>query len=198
MKIVELSKHLRDLRIVRTGRPVTAAMRVLEVWQGALDCDTNGISEIFYYETSLPSPLLGFFSRLKMDGAGDRATIFVHRPHGKSIKRRLEPHWKEFVIIKELMHCWSPQSSFVGTPKKAAELLSDLNTPSGPFGTMAKADYIALLAAAEVILPSKQIRADLARGKDFQQIGHEHGLHPDVAKYICQHDVLEARLKESL
>jgi hypothetical protein len=199
MKIVDLGKHLRKLRHDRTGRALNAAMRVGEVWQGALDCDSNRISQIFYYETRLPSPLLGFFSRLEKEDSGDIATIFVHRPYPKSNKRRLAQHWKEFVIIKELMHCWSPRSSYVGTPEEVAELLSDLNTPSGPFGTpMAKSDYMALLAAAEVILSGELTKRELAQGKDFQQIGHEHGLHPDVAKYICRHDIIEARLSESL
>lgn len=198
MKFTDLSKHLRQLREDRTGRPPTAAMRVMEIWQAALDCQTNGISRILYNEARLPSPLLGSFFRLRQAGQGDIADIYVHKPFPGSNKRRLDPHWKEFVIIKELMHCWSPEKTYVGTPAAAADLLSDLNTPSGPFSMVAKSDHVALLAAAEVILPGAQVRRALHQGKDSTQIGAEHGLHPAVAAYICRHDIIEERIRGSL
>lgn len=198
MKFVELSSHLRKLRQDKTGRAPSAAMRVMEVWQAAIACQVNGISDIFYNETKLPAPLLGFFSRMRNADGREVADIFVHRPHPSSTKRRLAPHWKEFVIIKELMHCWSPSSTYVGSPDAAAELINTLNTPSGPFGAMAASDYMALLAAAEVIMPCSQIKAAMEKGKDSDQLAHEQGVHTEIMGYICRHDIMEQRLDGSL
>lgn len=199
MKFVQLGQHLRRLRQEQTGRGPFSAMRVMEVWDAAIRCPDNGISRIFYNETRLPAPLLGFFARLRNDELGENiADIYVHRPHPHSNKRRLEPHWKEFVIVKELMHCWSPAGTYVGTPEKAAELLTTLNTPSGPFGAMAVADYMALLAAAEVIMPCAMIRHELKLGKEINQIAHEQGLHPEIMAYICRHDIMDQRLDGGL
>ncbi|MCE2747366.1 MAG: hypothetical protein LW715_00875 [Rhodobacter sp.] len=199
MKFVELGKHLRKLRHEATGRSPLAAMSAMEVWQAAIRCPDNGISTIYYNETRLPAPLLGTFVRLRGPQKGaDIAYIYVHRPHHQSPKRRLAPHWKEFVIIKELMHCWSPEATYTDTSAKAAELLTTLNTPSGPFGAMAVADYMALLAAAEVIMPCDLIQEKLAAGKDANQLAHEQGLHPEVMAYICRHDILGQRVNGSL
>jgi hypothetical protein len=192
MKFVELGKHLRKLRQDATGLSPLGAMRVMEVWQAAIRCPLNGISTIYYNETRLPAPLLGFFARLGGAQKGaDIADIYVHKPHPHAHKRRLESHWKEFVIIKELMHCWSPKATYVGTSAQAAELLTTLNAPSGPFGAMAAADYMALLAAAEVIMPCSIIQEKLAAGKDITQFAHEQGLHPEIMAYISRHDILE-------
>ena len=195
MKFVDLSEHLRSLR---PGRSHSAAMRVMEVWQAAIKCPKNGIGEIFYNETRLPSPFLGLFSRWKIAGGQDIAEIFVHKPHPSSHKRRLEPHWKELVIIKELMHCWSPKASFVGTPSTAETLVNTLTAPLGPFVGMGKSDYGALLAAAEVILPCSLVRAAMDKGKEPAQIAHEHGLHPEIMAFICRHDTLDMMAKGSL
>ncbi len=195
MKFVELATHLRALR---QNRPPEAAMSVMEVWSAAIACPLNGVSQVVLNEARLPSPLLGFFSRLQSQGKGDIAAIYVHKPHPKQHKRRMEKHWIEFVIIKELMHCWSPVATYVGTPKGAADLLTSLNTPSGPFGAPAKSDYMAILAAAEVIMPWSQIADAQRRGKDLIQLGHEHGLHPHIMGYISQHDMMENRKTGSL
>lgn len=194
MKFVDLSQHLRELRNNSSGRKPSAAMRGMEVWKAAIKCPDNGISAVFYNETKLPAPAYGFFSRLG-DGNGNFiADIYVHKPHHKSEKRRLAPHWKEFVLIKELMHCWSPLSTYVGSPQAAAELLDTLNIPSGPFGRIAIADFIAVLAAAEVVLPYDIVKAAMGAGKETAQIAHEHGLHPEIVAYICRHDIMEERL----
>ena len=197
MKFVDLSRHLRQLRSDRTGRLASSAMNAIEVWQGALECPQNGIGQIYYNDANLPAPLLGFFARMR-GPLGDVADIYVHKPHGKSNKRRLARHWKEFVIIKELMHCWSPTRTYNGTANVAADLLSDLNTPSGPFGVTAQADYVAILAAAEVILPGAPVKKAIAQGKEIAQIAVEHALHPELVAYICRHDILEARMHGSL
>lgn len=191
MKFVDLSQHLRQLRSDAAGRNVNGAMNAMQVWQAAEMCPKNGISKVYYNETRMPAPLLGFFARMRgKDGEGDIADIYVHRPHPHAHKRRLEPHWKEFVIIKELMHCWSPESTYVGTPAQAAELLTTLNS-SGPFGAMAISDHIAILAAAEVIMPCAVIKNALASGKELAQLAHEQGLHPEIMAYIGQHDMLD-------
>lgn len=193
MKFVDLGLHLRELRSAAAGRNIAGAMRVMEVWQAAENCPKNGIAKILFNETRMPAPLLGFFARMKEDATGmDIADIYIHKPHPHAHKRRLAPHWKEFVVIKELMHCWSPSPTYVGTPAQAAELLTTLNS-SAPFGAMASADYRALLAAAEVIMLCEQIRRELDAGKEVAQIAHENGLHVDVMRYISQHDMMLSR-----
>jgi len=169
----------------------------MEVWDAAIACPNNGITQIYYSETKLPAPGLGFFARMIRNGEGDTAEIFTHRPHPSSQKRRLSQHWKEFVIIKELMHCWSPRLTYVGDPSAAADLLTDLNTLS-PVGAVAISDLGALLAAAEVIMPCWLIKEMIAKGKTVPQIAAEQGLHPDVMAAICRHDLMEQRLTGSL
>lgn len=165
----------------------------MEVWKGALECPKNGITEIFCNDARLPAPVYGAFFRLNGPDGSSVADIYLHRPRDDSNKRRLPAHWREFMLIKELMHCWSPPETFVGTPDKAAELLTDLNTLSGPFGSMAQSDIIAVLAAAEVVLPYELCRHEMGRGKEPEQIGHEQSIHPAIAAYICRHDILEWR-----
>ncbi len=41
MKFVDLSQHLHELRYKRSGRTIGAAMSVVEVWNGAIDCHLN-------------------------------------------------------------------------------------------------------------------------------------------------------------
>ena len=96
------------------------------------------------------------------------------------------------------MHYWSPAETYVGTPSAAAELLTTLNAASGPFGAVATSDYMALLAAAEVIMPCALIRDAMDRGKEVNQLATEQGLHPEIMAYVCRHDIMEQRINGSL
>lgn len=186
MKYVELSQHLHELRHQRTGRVIGAAMSVVEVWNAAIDCNLNDISEIRYRETKLPRPFDGQFVR--MTNADETRAIGV-----VYVDRDLPKHWKEFVAIKEMMHCWSPGSTWVGTPTSAASLVNALNSKSSRYTAIAAADRGAVLAAAEVILPHYAVERHLGLGHDYLQIASSHGLHPEVAEMICQFDVLQQR-----
>jgi hypothetical protein len=146
MKYVDLAQHVHELRFARSKRTIGVAMRVMEVWNAAIDCPKNGITEICYYETALPRPFDGLFARLN-DSSGLRgiAAIFVHKS--------LPKHWKEFVAIKEMMHCWSPGKSYVGTPEDVARLVVALSARTPRYSPRVAADHAAVLAAAEVMLP---------------------------------------------
>jgi hypothetical protein len=188
MKFVDLAQHLHELRAARTGRPIGAAMTVFEVWNAAIDCTTNGISEILYFEAELPRPFDGMFFRLNESGGSrEKAVIFVDK--------RLEKHWKQFVAIKEMMHCWSPGKSYVGTADDAKSLVEALSskTSASRYTQSVAADNSAILAAGEVILPHFTVERYIKQGMDFAQIAFSQGLHPDIAEIICRLDMLHAR-----
>ena len=189
MKYVDLSQHLHELRAAKTGRPIGASMLLSEVWTAALDCPRNGISEIRYFETDLPTPFDGAFFRLRNDSL-EIAAIYVQKDH--------DLHWREFIAIKELMHCWSPHKTYVGTPQAAKDLVSALTRKNGPYMPNVAEDNGAVLAAAEVILPHSTARWHLDRGHDTKQIAASQNLHIDVVDMICRHDILAARLNGSL
>ena len=191
MKYVALSQHLHELRFKRTGRAIGAAMSLMEVWNAAIDCPLNGISEIRYYETSLPRPFDGLFARMvKSDQSSSMGVVYVDK--------NLPKHWKEFVAIKEIMHCWSPGETYVGLPEKARVLIDALNTIPERYSSIAASDLGAVHAAAEVILPHYTVERLLALGLDYQQIGASHGLHPEVAKMICNFEYLHQRKNGNL
>lgn len=188
MKYVALADHLHQLRYVRTGRAIGTAMSVMEVWSGALESDLNGVDEIQYFETDLPRPFDGMFIRLvSEDGSRTRVAIYIDRS--------LERHWKEFVLIKELMHCWSPASSHTGTSAKAADLVNAINSRhASRYATPAvEADLGAVYAAAEVILPHTTLERYVANGLSPVEIGHRCGMHPDIAELICRWDTVHHR-----
>lgn len=191
MKFVDLSQHLHELRYKRSGRTIGAAMSVVEVWNGAIDCPLNGISELRYYESDLPRPFDGLFARMEnADGTKAVGVIYVHRD--------LPRHWKEFVAIKEMMHCWSPGKTYVGTPRDAERLVNALNSKKGRYSAIAASDTGAVLAAAEVILPHHKVEWHIGREHDYMQIAAHHGLHPDVVEMICSFEVLQQRKNGTL
>lgn len=192
MKFVDLSQHLRELRFRRSGREMHSAMTAIEVWKGALECQHNGIGQIVLKETALPRPFDGMFARMKSRGepALDLGVVFL----GESVPT----HWVEFVVIKELMHCWSPKNTFVGDPDEVAQLVTALNMRSTRYTANVASDLLAIQAAAEVILPHYVVDRALSTGVEIIELGHRHGLHPEVAELICRHDILSLRRNGSL
>ena len=186
MKYADLAQHLHELRAARTGRPVGAAMALAEVWESILQSNRTGVAEILYYEAELPRPFDGLFARLvSEDDSREIAAVFVHKG--------LDPHWKQFVATKEMMHCYTPGKSYTGTPGDAKNLVEALCSKSGRYVQSVAADNSAILAAAEVILPHFTVERHLKIGHDPAQIAAHHGLHPDIAEMICRFDLLQHR-----
>lgn len=186
MKYVELAQHLHEIRASQSGRAIGAAMSMLEVWSALIASPKTGIGEIRYFEASLPRPFDGLFVRLRSeDEAREVAAVYV--------KRDLPPHWREFVAIKEMMHCWAPGRTYDGTPADAKNLVDALCSKSGRYTPSVVADTSAILAAAEVILPSFTVERHLKLGHDWAQIAASHNLHPDIAEMICRFDILHHR-----
>ena len=186
MKYVELAQHLHELRSARSGRSVGAAMSVSEVWVSILESNKTGASEILYYETPLPRPFDGLFARLvSEDESKEIGVVWVHNG--------LDRHWKEFVAVKEMMHCFTQGASYTGTPSDAKNLVEALCSKTGRYAPSVAADNSAILAAAEVILPHFTVERHLKLGHDTAQIAASHGLHPDVAEMICRFDLLHNR-----
>ena len=186
MKFVLLAEHLHELRLTRTGRAAGTAMRVAEVWNCAIESPLSSIAEITYRETDLPRPFDGMFVRLRGSADGsEKATIYVDK--------NLPRHLKEFVAIKEMMHCWSPPATYVGTPDSAAKLIGALCEKQGRYTASVAADNNAILAAGEVILPHYTVERHIGVGHDSAQIAAHHGLHPDITDMICSLDFLHHR-----
>lgn len=186
MKYVELADHLHKLREARTGRPRGAAMRAMEVWQAVPESQLTDVSELLYFDVDLPRPIDGLFARLGKDGEPSHTAIIVTH-------RALPKHWKEFVAIKEMMHCWSDRAAFVGSPDEAKALAEALISTKVRYTASVAADHGAILAAAEVILPHYTVEWHESVGHDHAQIAAHHGLHPDIVELICRFDILHAR-----
>lgn len=189
MKYVDLSQHIHELRAEKTGRAIGRGMRLSEVWTAVLDSPKTDITKIYYYETELPDPFDGLFARIQVDGESI-AVIYV--------RQSLDVHWKEFVAIKELMHCWSPTHTWEGTPNSSRRLVKALTSKHGRYTPNVAADSGAVSAAAEVILPHKTVERHLAQGQDMMHIANAHGLHHEIVEMICRHDVLHERKNGSL
>lgn len=185
MKYSELSQHIHELRYAATGRAIGRGMSFTEVWSAAIACPKNGVDDIRYYETNLPKPFHGLFARLEHENGKTIVAIYVHE--------KLDQHWKEFVATKELMHCWSPGETRVGTLEASKQLVTSLITKQGPYTPNAMADDAAVHAAAEVILPHYTAERHLEQGHDFAQIAFSHGLNQEIVEMICRHDMLQIR-----
>ena len=182
---IALSEYIHELRAARTGRSAGFAMRYGEVWQCAIDCPRNGISEIFLYEkTNLPKPFSGMFVRVS-SGETNRGLIYVDA--------NLDDGLKEFAIIKELMHCWSPGPSYIGTSEAAKDLVASHVAAASPYPTSVASDNNAILAAYEVILPSYAVERYLSLGKDSAEIALACDLDERVVKNLCRPDILHQR-----
>ena len=190
MKYVELSQHIHELRANTTGRAIGRGMRLMEVWQAVLDSSLSDIAQIRYFEADLPDPFDGLFVRLQGEGDESIAAVYV--------RRSLEDHWREFVAIKELMNCWSPNHTWEGTPAASRSLVRALTRKDGRYTPNVAADSGAVHAAAEVILPHKTVERHLAQDHDAKHIAFAHGLHEDIVEMICRHDVLQKRKNGSL
>lgn len=190
MKYVDLSQHIHELRAEQTGRAIGRGMSLTEVWTAALASPKTDITAIKYYEANLPEPFDGLFVRLQKDESESIAAIYV--------RSSLDQHWKEFVAVKEIMHCWSPNQTWEGTPERVRSLVKALTSKHGRYTPNVAADSGAVHAAAEVILPHRTVERHLAQGHDTGQIALMHGLHPEVVDMICRHDMLHYRKNGSL
>lgn len=191
LKITELAQHLHEIRKRQTGRALGNAMRVSEVWNAITESDKTTISEIRIYLEDLPRPVDGCFLRGVNPTTGEEvAHVLVHR--------QLPRHWREFVAIKEMMHCYTPMADYVITPKDAGNLVRGLTSSYARYTPAVAADDIGILAATEVILPHKTIEMLRATGQDEAQIATRHGLHPDVAQQICRTDLIMLRQNGNL
>jgi hypothetical protein len=192
MKITELAQHLHQLRHNRSGRAIGSAMTVGEVWDSILESDRTSIDRIDVHIERLPRPVDGMFARVVMPGDPEQeiAAVYAHS--------ELEKHWLHFIIIKEMMHCFTPMQGYCNTPEDASSLLTALVKRGGRYTLNVAADDAGILAAAEVILPHKTVEAAQAKGLDTVEIAHRHGLHPDIVAEICRVDIMHYRKNGSL
>ncbi|WP_156477999.1 hypothetical protein [Acetobacter malorum] len=186
MLFTELSEYLHRLRFEKCGRAIGYRMTAMEIWDLALACKRNGITKIYVKETVLPPSFDGTFVRMTSEkGDGDVCYVYLNE--------NLPSHWKEFVIAKELMHCWSPGKTYIGEPERAGQLVQALTTTSGKYTASVAADVGAIVAAAEVMLPIYTLERDLAKSLSTEEIASRHNLHPDVAKTICSIELMHMR-----
>ena len=191
MKILELSQYLHQLRYTQTKRAIGYRMTAMEIWSLAQLCPKNGINEILVKDADLPAPFDGMFVRLaNKSGEGDRAVIFV--------RRSLALHWKEFVIAKELMHCWSPGESYVTNSSRAKSLVAAFTGKAKKYTALVAGDSMAVVAAAEVMLPLFTLERDFAKEIPLEEIAHRHNLHIEVAEMICSLELIWHRKNGSL
>lgn len=190
MKYVALSQHLHELRFEQTGRAIGRGMRLSEVWSAVIASTKTDIRKIHYYEADLPEPFDGLFARLQHNDGDSQAAVFV--------RKSLDDHWKEFVAVKELMHCWSPVGTWEGTPASSRSLVKALTSKHGRYTPNVAADSGAVHAAAEVILPHKTVERHIALKQDVAAIAFAHGLHEEIVEMICRHDMLHYRKNGSL
>ena len=165
---------------------MNAAMRVQEIWSAVEESTLTSIGKIFLSIENLERPVDGMFVRLANLGDGpDMAHIFIHR--------ELPAHWREFVAVKEIMHCFTPPEKFASTPLAVSQLFDELSDVDMPYTPRIAADDDGILAAAEMILPHNIVESMIAAGMEMEQIAIHHGLHPDVVKFICRLDIIHAR-----
>jgi hypothetical protein len=187
VKITDLAQHLHQIRHNKSGRAIGNAMVVSEVWDCVLSSDKTSIDRIDVHITDLPKPVDGMFARVATPGLPEQeiAAVFVNIS--------LPVHWRDFIIIKEMMHCFTPMTGYCSTPKDAKGVLNVLVQRGGRYTLNVAADDAGILAAAEVILPHKIIESLLAVGQDTDQIATRHGLHPEIVKEICRVDIMHYR-----
>lgn len=135
----------------------------------------------------LPPSFEGLFLRFRKSG---EEKVIIATSQNLSHARQ------EFVISKELMHCWSPANSRVNSPdraKKLAEALS-LSSPVSPATFKdVQADQAAIMAAAEVILPHYVLEKEIAENIPLEETASRHNIDIEIAKIICPHYTLNAR-----
>lgn len=192
MKITELAQHLHQLRHNKSGRAVGNGMNVSEVWECILLSNKTSIDRIDVHIEDLPSPIDGSFARIVLSGGSEEEIAAVY------VNKDLPKHWRDFVIIKEMMHCFTPMEGYSSTPDDAKMLLNALVKRGGRYTLNVAADDAGILAAAEVILPHKTVEALQAVDQDADQIATRHGLHPDIVREICRVDIMHYRKNGSI
>lgn len=192
MKITDLAQHLHQTRHNKSGRAIGNAMNVSEVWECVLASDRTSIDRIDVHLQKLPRPVDGLFARVtpSSDQEKEIAAVFVNND--------LPPHWRDFIIIKEMMHCFTPMERYNSTPQDTESLLTSLVKRGGRYSLSVAADDAGLIAAAEVILPHKTVENLLATGQDFNQIAARHGLHPEIVHEICRFEMMHYRKNGTL
>lgn len=194
MKFTELSEHLHSLRarLTRGAKQPGYRMSAMDIWLCALKSDLNKISDIRVLIDTLPPGFEGLFLRLR-EGSEEKVIIATgkHLSHAR----------QEYVISKELMHCWSSSDSWVNNPERARKLAEglSLSAPISPetFKDV-KSDRDANNAAAEVILPHYVIEKEIAEQIPLEETASRHNLDIEIAKIICPHYTLKARKQGSL
>lgn len=192
LKITELAQHLHQLRHNKSGRAVGSAMMVSEVWAAILESDKTSIDRIDVHIEDLPRPVDGMFARIVLPGNPEQeiGAVYVHDG--------LPKHWRDFIIIKEMMHCFTPMDGYCSTPEDAEKLLQALVKRGGRYTLNVAADDAGIIAAAEVILPHKTVESLQAVGLDTDEIANRHGLHPEIVAEICRVDIMHYRKNGTL
>lgn len=193
MKFTELAQHLHQLRHNKSGRSIGSAMRVGEVWNAVLESDKTSIDRIDVHVEDLPRPVDGMFARIvtpDKDRENETAAVYVHKD--------LPTHWREFIIIKEMMHCFTPMERYCTTPDEAAQLLQALVKKGGRYTLNVAADDAGIIAAAEVILPHTTVESLIGVGLDTDEIANRHGLHPEIVAEICSMEIMHYRKNGTL
>lgn len=194
MKFTELSEHLHELRFQRTNGAIAKGnmMPVMDIWKGALDSDQNTVSDIKVLIDILPAGFEGLFLRCNQGG---QERVIIATGIGLSKARQ------RFVIAKELMHCWSPKSTYVSDQQEIARLalgLTFAGTVDEQTLKAVQADRAGITAAAEVILPHYVLEKDIREELPMEEIASRHNLDIEIAREICQHYMLDARKNGSL
>ena len=192
MKISELAQHLHQLRHNRSGRAIGSSMMVAEVWAAILESNKTSIDRIDVHIETLPRPVDGMFARVVLPGEPEQeiGAVYVHDD--------LPTHWRDFIIVKEMMHCFTPMDRYCSTPEDAAKLLQALVKHGGRYTLNVAADDADIVAAAEVILPHKTVESLQAEGLDTKEIANPHGLHPEIVSEICRVDIMHYRKNGTL
>ncbi len=95
-------------------------------------------------------------------------------------KMDADPRYLHYVLVKELMHCFDPPSTWTDTPEKLAQFLRELqNKPlqktNGAISVELKARWMALLALIPPALRQYIVNAN-ANGRRSDELGQELGL----------------------
>lgn len=167
-------------------------MMVSEVWAAILESDKTSIDRIDVHIEDLPRPVDGMFARIVLPGNPEQeiGAVYVHDG--------LPKHWRDFIIIKEMMHCFTPMDGYCSTPEDAEKLLQALVKRGGRYTLNVAADDAGIIAAAEVILPHKTVESLQAVGLDTDEIANRHGLHPEIVAEICRVDIMHYRKNGTL
>lgn len=180
MKIAELTSYIHSMHCKISGHPQQTRMTWNQLWNVALACPKNKISNIkLSYQYDLPSFLEGAFFRVANSDGSFTARVLLDRAIRHTARH-------EFVLVKELMHCWSEPSSWVKDPDAAKELLSNLYHRH-PLSKDSFTDYLGLIAAANVMLPHEALYQEIRQGHTAHQIANLHNMEEEVVKMMMEY-----------